>query len=134
MRRPLHEFELDIAARFAAMGTMGASPKAEWVRGYLMKFGRGSPYRMWREWREFAELIGARPGTYASFATYMWILKRLGLVRVVRRERGARGFARAYYAIAPGMEGSPLWRRPMQVLYRKTDWMQMPEEKKARYR
>jgi hypothetical protein len=98
-----------------------------------MERGQASVYDMWKAYQRFASILGVRPGTYTNFKTYVWILKQLGLVRVVRRAPGSRGgFHKAYYAITPGMEFSPLWRRPVQALYRKTDWT-IPEQK-TRYR
>jgi hypothetical protein len=134
----LRPFEADIAARFKTWGKREASPKGEWIRGYLLTYGEGFSYEMWKEYTQFALLLGINPGTYTSFKTYIWILKKLGLVRVVRRERGVKGFRKAFYAITPGMENSPLWRSPMQVAYPTTDWKIKPDEIKrilrARYK
>ena len=135
----LTECERDIYVRFTTGGKApwGASPKGEWIRCYLMERGPASIYDMWKAYQRFASILGIRPGTYNNFKTYIWILKRLGLVRVVRRAPGSRGgFRKAYYAIVPGMEFSPLWRRPVQTLYPKTDWS-IPEHKvkyRAKYR
>jgi len=132
--RPLYAFEVDIARRLAAGGKMLASPKGEWIRGYLLAFGEGCPYEMWKDYSEFADRIAIRPGTYLSFARYMWMLKRLGLITLVRREKGPRGFPKSYYAIAPGMKDSPLWARPTQALYPSTDWTIKTAEEKYRLR
>jgi hypothetical protein len=131
----LRPFEVDIMARFRAGGKWYASPKGEWIRGYLLTYGEGCPYEMWKEYARFASILGIRPGTYTSFKTYMWILhKKLGLIRLVRKEVGPRWFAKSYYAIAPGMENSPLWRSPMQYAYPKTDWKIKTDEEKRRLR
>ncbi|MEM1522291.1 MAG: hypothetical protein QXU69_04655 [Thermofilaceae archaeon] len=138
MERELYPFEEEIAARFGAGGKWAASPKAEWIRGYLLMFGSGYPYGMWREYRVFAERLGINPGSYTSFARYIWILKRLGLIVPIRVEPRPRGLPRTYYSVAPGMEGSPIWRRPEQHMYPSVDWTIKPPEvrraMRAKYR
>lgn len=136
MEREPYPFEVEIAARFGTGGMRAASPKSEWIRGYLLYFGEGCPYRMWREYQEFARWLGIRPGSYTMFARHVWLLKRLGLVEPVRVEPRPGGLPRVYYRVRPGAEDSPLWRRPMQALYPSTDWT-IPERKKyyrERYR
>jgi len=68
----------------------------------------------------------------------MWILKKLGLIKLVRRERAVRGFRKSFYAITPGMGNSPVWRRPEQTMYPSVDWTVKPIEVRralrARYR
>jgi hypothetical protein len=138
VERAPYPFEVGIMERFSRGGKFVASPKGEWVRGYLLTFREDYPYSMWREYTQFAGFLGINPGTYMSFKTYIWILKGLGLIRLVRRERVVRGFRKSFYAITPGMENSPLWRSPMQTRYPSTDWKIKPYEIKralrARYR
>ncbi len=128
MERELYPFELEIAARFSVGGTLTASPKSEWIRGYLLYFGEGYPYGMWKEYQVFARYLGIRPGSYALFVRHIWLLKKLGLIEPVRAEVRPGGMPRVYYRVKPGMEMSPLWRRPMQILYPSTDWSR-PETK-----
>lgn len=128
MERELYPFELEIASRFATGGKWTASPKSEWIRGYLLTFGVGYPYRMWKEYRVFAEYLGIKPGSYTVFARHIWLLKKLGLIEPVKVEPRPGGLPRVYYRVKPGAELSPLWRRPMQILYPSTDWSR-PETK-----
>jgi hypothetical protein len=114
----LEPWEMEIIARFRAAGFVGASPKAEWIRGYLRERGRGYPYEMWKRWARFARAAGCRPGTYLSFVRFLWVLRRLGLVREAGEEPTGRGFPRRYYELVPGMEGSGLWSNPVKALYR----------------
>jgi len=130
MERDLHPFEVEIATRFGIRGKWAASPKSEWIRGYLLTFGEGYPYEMWKRYCEFARYLGIRPGTYISFARHMWLLKRLGLIRPVKIKPRPGGFPKKVYRIVPGMEDSPLWRRPMQAMYPTTDWTR-PERKRV---
>jgi len=138
MERELWAFEVPIIERFSRGGKFAASPKGEWIRGYLLTFREGYSYKMWKEYLKFAEFLDISPGTYVNFKTYIWILKNLGLIRLVRRERVARGFRKGIYAITPGMENSPLWRSPMQTKYPSIDWKIKPYEVKralrAKYR
>ena len=138
MERAPYPFEVEILERFSRGGKFAASPKGEWVRGYLLTFKEGYSYEMWKEYTQFAGYLGINPGTYICFKRYMWILKKLGLIRLVRRERVVRGFRKSFYAIAPGMENSPIWRRPEQTMYPSVDWTVKPYEVKralrARYR
>ncbi|MEM4976347.1 MAG: hypothetical protein QXT64_03370 [Desulfurococcaceae archaeon] len=129
MERELYPFELEIATRFSVGGTLTASPKSEWIRGYLLHFGEGYPYGMWKEYQVFARYLGIRPGTYADFVKYVYYLRRLGLVVPVREgPSNRRGLPRVYYRVKPGTEMSPLWRRPLQALFPSADWSR-PEVK-----
>ncbi|MEM4429674.1 MAG: hypothetical protein QXM08_00740, partial [Thermofilaceae archaeon] len=83
MEREPYPFEEDIAERFRVGGKWAASPKSEWIRGYLLTFGKGCPYEMWKRYCEFAERLGIRPGSYISFARHVWLLKRLGLIEPI---------------------------------------------------
>jgi len=120
MERELWAFEVPIIERFSMGGKAAASPKGEWIRGYLLAFREGYSYEMWKKYVYFASTLRVSPGTYTNFKTYTWILKNLGLIRLVRRERVVRGYRKGIYAITPGMENSPLWRSPMQARYPST--------------
>jgi len=134
MERTLYPFEIEIMERFSIGGKSAASPKGEWIRYYLLTFKEDYPYKMWKEYTQFATQLGINPGTYTSFKTYIWILKQLGLIRLIRREKVKRGFRKSFYTITPGMENSPLWRSPMQAAYPKTDWKIKPHEIKSSLR
>lgn len=133
MERELYPFEIGIASRFRAGGKAAIPHKAEWIRSYLLMFGEGNPYSMWKEYKEFCELLGVRPGSYLSFARYMWILKKLGLITVSRREP-TKGIPKTYYRINRMSIDSPLWRRPEQSLYPSVDWKLKPPEVKRAYK
>jgi len=78
-------------------------------------------YRVWKEFSKYLiEEFGQRPPTYASFAKYWWILKRLGLIEPVGRPRqGPRGGKpRQFYRVVPGKEAEDLWPdNPQYELY-----------------
>lgn len=117
----MREFELGIILRYAEMGTAGASPKAEWIRGHLMSVGSDYAYNMWKRYREFVEaarLMGAmiRPCNYQSFARYVNLLKKLGLIRLAET-KPSRPRSRAYYELNPDKIDSPEWGHPYQALY-----------------
>lgn len=129
--RSPYPFEIEIKERFSRGGKFTASPKGEWIRGYLLTFKEGYAYEMWKEYKQFAAFLAINPGSYTSFKTYMWILKKLGLIKLVRRESVTRGFKKSIYAITHGMENSPWWKCPMQVAYPSIDWKIKPPEIKS---
>jgi len=124
----LRSFEVDILNRFKTWGLLRTSPKGEWIRGHLLDVGEDYPYRMWKLYSKFCEVLGQDPGTYQNFKTYIYLLKRLGLIYPVRREVTNRGFPKTFYAVVPSKELDPAWTRPLQTLYPKTDW-KIPEQK-----
>lgn len=104
------------------------SPKAAWIRGYLLERGEGYQEQMWRSWQSFikgAHEKGAhiRVGSERSFATYIWVLKKLNLITPTRREINPRksNIKRQYYRLNPDKIDSPAWKRPFQVLYPASD-------------
>ena len=94
MAELLRPFEREIIERFRFFGkqpdllTGERGWKGVWIRGHLRDRRRDWVYAMWDYWRMFtesAERLGAKikPGTYQSFRTYLYTLKKLGLVRPV---------------------------------------------------
>lgn len=127
--RTLEPFEKDIITRFASFGLYTASPKGEWIRGYLKTHPPGDyPYSMWKKWKFFceqAERVEAKihPGTYQTFRTYIHLLKQLGLIRCYARGvKTPTGRLSSWYTIVPERQHDPAWRHPFQTKYPKTDW------------
>jgi len=142
----LRDFEVEIIRRFTAKGThripeinVGASPKGEWIRGHLLDVGSDYIYLMWKRWCKFTEAekdyVKIRAGTYLSFAKYIWILKRLGLIRKVASATSARkGFKRSIYEVVPELVDDPRWMHPYQALYESTRWWAKQYPKRTRER
>ena len=86
-RFELRPFEQEIIERYSRIGK-GRGWKGVWIRGHLQDVGSDWPYVMWGRWWSFtlraerAE-VKIKPGTYQSFRTYIYTLKKLGLIRPV---------------------------------------------------
>jgi hypothetical protein len=92
-----------------------------WIRNHLLTVGADYTYNMWKRFSEFLESQGVGPPPkYQSFAHYVWVLKEIGLIKPVERERGISGFPRTYYTIAPGREVDlEAWKNPQAKKYGK---------------
>lgn len=133
----LEDFEKDILVRFKTFGLYTASPKGEWIRGYLKAHPPGEyPYALWKGWKVFCELAGEltvkiRSGDYQAFRTYIHLLKQLGLITYYAKDVPTPTGRRSnWYTIVLERQDDPAWRRPFQTKYPKTDWtIKSPEEK-----
>jgi len=122
-------------------GTTAASPKGRFIKGYLLEKGSAYVKEVWESWSDFvdrAETIDVhfKRGDYATMRTYLWLLKRLGLIRLVRKVPSIRKgyFERNVYAVNPRKVDDPAWLRPLQSLYPSADWTVMPKERKHEVR
>jgi len=94
----------------------GSTPrKGVWIRGHLEDVGRDYPYSMYKRWKSFIEGSGLniKTGNYAQFRTYIYVLKRLGLIHRIERTGGSP-FSKNYYALIPDKLYSPLWDNPFK--------------------
>jgi len=132
----LRPFEAEIIEIFRVHGTR-ASPKGWWIRDHLMDVGKDYVYSMWKRYVRFCEAakrvatVTIHPGPYRSFRTYVYLLRRLGLLTLVEEVKGPGIYSRRYYAITPGRE-EPFedWLRPYQTIYPSADWKLMTREEK----
>ena len=85
-----------------------------WIREYLLKVGKGYPYKMWKEYRRWCEEAGYKPPTYENFRRYIYQLKRVGLISIVSSERNGR-FLKNYYIVNSVMKSSKLWSNPYKI-------------------
>ena len=84
------------------------------IRQMLMERGVVSPYEFYQCYSRIKPRFKPKDA-YRFF----WVLKKLGLVMVVAKERGSRpGFLRSMYTIVPGMEDHPAWVNPMATYYK----------------
>jgi hypothetical protein len=94
--------------------------KGVWIRGHLLDVREDFVYSMWKKWRSFTEIahnLGApiEVGTYTAFRTYVYLLKRAGLLIPIRRERAkttTRAFFKQYYTVNRAMLNDPRWLNP----------------------
>jgi hypothetical protein len=95
-------------------------PTGIFIRDYLMEHKQAYVQEIWRALKEERGEMKIMVGSYQSFrVNYIYVLKKLGLIRPVKRERVPRQpswFARVYYSITPGREEDPAWRHPQIAL------------------
>ena len=101
-------------------GGCSVSRKGVWIRGHLQDVGRDYPYNMWKQWRSFLEEAGLKikAGKYQAFRTYIYVLRRLGLIR--KAGGSPATFTKKYYALNPQMVNSSMWRSPFKYYSRIT--------------
>lgn len=117
--RELNEYEKDILSEY--MQDRLDSVKAYWIRETLDDEPE-SPYDLYKGYKEFAEIARDRhgqnikPGTYDTMRRYVWMLKKLGLIEVVRKEESKRGgFDKNIYSVTK--YSSMHWDNPQEALY-----------------
>ena len=117
----LTPFEREIVRQIRAsprrVGAGGRSipRKGVWIRGHLQEVGRDYVYGMYKLWKRFLEEAGLniKPGTYQQFRTYIYVLKRLGLIYRVGSPSKS-DFTKNFYVLSPEKINSPLWRNPFK--------------------
>ena len=109
--------EIRTPPRRVGAGGRSKPRKGVWIRGHLLEQGQDYPYHMHKLWKRFLEGAGLniKPGTYQQFRTYIYALKRLGLIH--RAGPPSRSeFSRNYYALNPEKINSPKWKNPYKHL------------------
>jgi len=94
--------------------------KGLWLKAHLLDVGEDFVYDMWRRWAAFVRVAHEREahielGTYTALRTYVFLLKKYGLVIPTRRERAkstSRDFFRQYYRVNPRLLKDPRWLNP----------------------
>jgi len=90
-------------------------PTALFIHDYLLENGEAYAFEIWKALRDYRRSLGIKVCTYDNFRrNYIYILKKLGLIRKVREEPGKRGFNRVYYEIVPGKEDAVEWVNPQK--------------------
>ena len=99
--------------RVGAGGGRSIPRKGVWIRGHLQEVGRDYVYGMYKLWKRFLGEAGLniKPGTYQQFRTYIYVLKRLGLIHRVGYPSKSE-FSKNYYALSPEKINSPKWQNP----------------------
>jgi len=118
----LRDFELEIIEGFITQGRR--FPRVGvWIRGHLTDVGRDYIYGMWKRYIEFVEKANKKGAkiqrvSYRQFRIYVWFLKKLGLIRVVRHRRArdqVKGAPRAYVELVPEKIDDPAWFNPIRA-------------------
>lgn len=143
----LRPFESEIIDNFktfsvTAGGGKSRPRKGVWIKGHLLSVGGNGDfvYSMWKRWTDFALAAhemgaGIEFGTYTSFRTYIYLLKKYGLIIPTKRERAKTTtlqFQRQYYKVNPARLEDPLWRNPYSRFPGWKKWQQkgFPRPKK----
>ena len=117
----LRPFERDIVRRIRTHprrrggGGRSVSRKGLWIKNHLLEVGQDYVYSMHIRWKGFIEEAGLniKAGTYQSFRTYIYVLKRLGLIQRVGASTGR--FSKSYYSLDLEQVDSPKWGNPFKA-------------------
>ena len=119
----LRPFERDIVRRIrgrpgAGRGGKASPRKGIWIKNHLLECGQDYVYAMHLRWKGFIEEAGLNinAGTYQQFRTYIYVLKRLGLIE--RAGASSGGFSKSYYVLNPENVDSPKWNNPFKAYSR----------------
>ena len=130
MLTELKPFELEIISKFKTFspivgGGKSVPRKGVWVRSHLLEAGDKGDfvYSMWQRWSGFVVRAREREafieiGTYTAFRTYIYLLKKDGLITPTRRERAKttrREFYRQYYRVNTRRLEDPRWLNPYGI-------------------
>lgn len=94
-------------------------PTGLFIREYLLKHGRAYPQEIWRALKRARSELGLHTCSYENFwRNYIYVLKKLGLIRPVRSigSLNPAWFSRVLYEIVPGMENHEAWAHPQIAL------------------
>jgi hypothetical protein len=81
------------------------------IKEYLLQKGEGSATDFYHMYKTF------KPTTsYSSICKFFYSLKKLGLIRVKRRENRTP-IPKTYYYVVPTHKDDPRWNNPQKALY-----------------
>jgi len=90
------------------------------IRNYLLEHGEAYINELLGAYNMYLASMGYKPIKYSTMRKYVWILRKLGLVKVTRiqppTEEMKQLQPRIYIAIVEGKEDDPAWYNP-QVAY-----------------
>jgi hypothetical protein len=93
---------------------------SRFIREYLRERGEAYIHEMWKEFCEYCRKNGYHIPSRQSFGNYVYLLKKLELIVLVRREEGMKGTVRHYYALNTEKIEDDAWNDPVNALgYRK---------------
>jgi len=91
-----------------------------WIRDHLSEVGEDCVAAMYQAFKMDKKNKGVQCGSYQNFNQYIYWLRALKLIEVIRSEPSANPVLvgrRRYYGIVPGTENSSAWRNPRRTLY-----------------
>jgi len=121
----LRPFEEEIVNNFKVFswergGGKAIPRKGIWIKQHLLDVKEDFIYGMWQRWSAFISIAHEMKaeielGTYAAFRTYVYLLKKYGLIIPTRRERAkttSPEFFRQYYRVNTRLLRDPRWLNP----------------------
>jgi len=84
------------------------------IKEHLQKVGEDYIQNMWREYKKWAVQNGLKPCKYSSFRAYLWQLKKLGLIKLVKTE-SSWGHDKHYYALEKRKLNHEGWKDPLKA-------------------
>jgi len=88
----------------------------EFIREFLKKNGPSYPHEVYRAYCEYLQSHGYNPPSYKTVLTYFYVLKKIGLIKEVKREKirdtGYPWDIRVYYDLVEEKINSPDWHNP----------------------
>jgi len=113
------EEEEEIPKGFTGLPFGRAISTSLWIRDHLMEVEEDYMWRMYKLFSKDMEEFGYRVPRYNTFYKYFYVLKRLGLIRKTREERGLypKAKKRVYYEIVPGTEAREEWLSPQKYVF-----------------
>jgi len=121
----LRPFEEEIVNKFKVFswkhgGGKAIPRKGVWIKQHLLDVNEDFVYGMWQRWIAFVRVARDMKaeielGTYAAFRTYIYLLKKYGLIVPTKRERArttSPGFFRQYYRVNTRLLKDPRWLNP----------------------
>jgi hypothetical protein len=121
----LRPFETEIISNFKVFSPISGGGKSRprkgvWIRQHLLDVGEDYVGGMWKKWTKFVgdarkQNAEIEFGTYDSFRTYVYLLKKHGMIVPTRRERAKSpdaGFFRQFYRLNTRRLEDPTWLNP----------------------
>lgn len=95
----------------------------EWVKNHLNEVGEDYVLNMFNQMKQhFKNLKPGKVysvGNYQTFRTYIWMLKELKLITIVREEGSDKPHPKRYYALNQDKINESAWNNPRDALYGK---------------
>ena len=101
-------------------GSWGRYRTSTLVREYLLKVGKASIYETWKAVLEQLEGTKYLKPSYGNMRILFYLLKKLGLVRIVGIEKSSKKgyYDKTLYAIVRRKAKAEEWLNPYEAVYR----------------
>jgi hypothetical protein len=86
------------------------------IRSYLKENGEAYIQQMWNAYRKHCLKNSYKPPSRQSFGNYVWMLRKLELIKFARQEEGLKGTLRHYFKLNPEKMEDEAWLDPLKAL------------------